>query len=405
MTGEKNTWPVEEKVEEAEEEEETEEVGSYWDWLPLELQARIIDIRDQPRRAYRRAVFRAEIAHNLLRHYRMACDVSDFARGWTTHPYRNLPSAGASRNGRPTETELSERFAVYLQLAKPEGADVERRTRCHFEECCSDHPEVAWWSVTRRKIRFGNQADDGGCVCIECHEQAVNLTHAHGLTAEDAMLMAEEQMAEDAMLMAEEHLDVMALLQRACGKEVVVGTMLSGTVRSLVSFGVFVTLFERPHGRRVDGLMHKSQLRLGADGHPEVGDKIDVYVVRLDPEHGRIGLSTHPPPRRFTATSASAPPTAPPTPARATEAFPNLPRLEDVPLAQEGAVTAQDELPQDKQMPLASAVAGLAVLTRAPPERVLFQRTFRRLPKNGSMSPMRTLSLVHMRWRDEPFGE
>lgn len=196
--------------------------------------------------------------------------------------------------------------------------------------------------------------------------------------------------------------DVAAQLQRACDE----GTMMRGTVRSLATFGVFVTLFELPPrgggGRRaqtVDGLLHASQLRLGADGEPQRGDTIDVYVVKLDPERGQIGLSMQPPTSRATTpgSSVGVTPAAPPA-LRAAELFPSLPG-QDVPLAREDDAAST----RSSEMPLASAIAaGLAVvpLTEAPPEEVLLARTFRRLPTG----PLRTLRLVRKRWRDEPFG-
>ena len=200
--------------------------------------------------------------------------------------------------------------------------------------------------------------------------------------------------------------DVAAQLQRACDE----GTMMRGTVRSLATFGVFVTLFELPPrggGRRaqkVDGLLHASQLRLGADGEPQQGDTIDVYVVKLDPERGQIGLSMQQPTSRAMTPSSSVGATPAAPPARAAELFPSLPGQEDVPLAREDDVEDDAASTRSSEMPLASAIAaGLAVVppvTEAPPEEVLLARTFRRLPTG----PLRTLRLVRKRWRDEPFG-
>lgn len=68
-----------------------------------------------------------------------------------------------------------------------------------------------------------------------------------------------------------------------------VGDVLTGEVRSLRPFGAFVNL------GGADGLLHVSEIGWAPIGHPrevlEVGQKIDVQVIRLDPENQRIGLS------------------------------------------------------------------------------------------------------------------
>jgi small subunit ribosomal protein S1 len=67
-----------------------------------------------------------------------------------------------------------------------------------------------------------------------------------------------------------------------------VGKSLEGTVRSLQSFGAFVDL------GGVDGLVHISQLswdRLKhADEVLEIGQKIKVKILKIDPQTGKIGL-------------------------------------------------------------------------------------------------------------------
>ena len=68
-----------------------------------------------------------------------------------------------------------------------------------------------------------------------------------------------------------------------------VGDVLTGEVRSLRPFGAFVDL------GGADGLLHVSEIGWTAITHPrealEVGQKIEVQVIRLDPESQRIGLS------------------------------------------------------------------------------------------------------------------
>jgi small subunit ribosomal protein S1 len=67
------------------------------------------------------------------------------------------------------------------------------------------------------------------------------------------------------------------------------GDVVRGTVNSLRDFGAFVDL------GGADGLVHISELSWGRVRHPRevvrVGDEVDVYVLRLDHERNRIGLS------------------------------------------------------------------------------------------------------------------
>lgn len=67
------------------------------------------------------------------------------------------------------------------------------------------------------------------------------------------------------------------------------GEVRRGIVRSLREFGAFVDI------GGAEGLIHISELSWARIGHPrevlKVGDEIDVYVLRLDHERKRIGLS------------------------------------------------------------------------------------------------------------------
>lgn len=68
-----------------------------------------------------------------------------------------------------------------------------------------------------------------------------------------------------------------------------VGDVLSGEVRSLRPFGAFIDL------GGADGLLHVSEIGWTPITHPrealEIGQKIDVQVIRLDTDSQRIGLS------------------------------------------------------------------------------------------------------------------
>jgi small subunit ribosomal protein S1 len=71
--------------------------------------------------------------------------------------------------------------------------------------------------------------------------------------------------------------------------ELVEGQVCRGIVRRLCRFGAFVDL------GGADGLIHISELNWRVVRHPSevlrVGDEIDVYVLRLDHDRKRIGLS------------------------------------------------------------------------------------------------------------------
>ncbi|HAJ38080.1 MAG TPA: RNA-binding transcriptional accessory protein [Chloroflexi bacterium] len=66
-------------------------------------------------------------------------------------------------------------------------------------------------------------------------------------------------------------------------EDLVVGMKLQGTVRNVVDFGAFVDI-----GVKQDGLLHRSQIPHGQQFG--VGDIIDVEIVTIDKERGRIGL-------------------------------------------------------------------------------------------------------------------
>jgi len=68
------------------------------------------------------------------------------------------------------------------------------------------------------------------------------------------------------------------------------GMILKGTVRNVVDFGAFVDI-----GVKQDGLVHVSQMADRYVKNPlamvSVGDVVEVKVISVDPERGRIGLS------------------------------------------------------------------------------------------------------------------
>ncbi|MGB9674145.1 MAG: 30S ribosomal protein S1 [Anaerolineales bacterium] len=83
--------------------------------------------------------------------------------------------------------------------------------------------------------------------------------------------------------------------QAECGKrnalfrQLKAGECVRGTVTNVTEFGVFVDL------GGVEGLIHVSELSWGRVRHPSdvvnVGDKVNVFVINVDPDRSRIALS------------------------------------------------------------------------------------------------------------------
>jgi uncharacterized protein len=61
------------------------------------------------------------------------------------------------------------------------------------------------------------------------------------------------------------------------------GMCLKGTVRNVVDFGAFIDI-----GVKQDGLLHRSQVPAGVS--MQVGEIIDVEILKIEPERGRISL-------------------------------------------------------------------------------------------------------------------
>ena len=66
-------------------------------------------------------------------------------------------------------------------------------------------------------------------------------------------------------------------------EDLVPGMVLKGTVRNVIDFGAFVDI-----GVKQDGLLHRSQVPRGQD--LKLGDVIDVEILKVEPERGRISL-------------------------------------------------------------------------------------------------------------------
>jgi uncharacterized protein len=72
-------------------------------------------------------------------------------------------------------------------------------------------------------------------------------------------------------------------------EDLLVGMQLKGTVRNVVDFGAFVDI-----GVKQDGLLHKSQIPHGT--LLKVGDIIELEILKIEPERGRISLGWASPP-------------------------------------------------------------------------------------------------------------
>jgi small subunit ribosomal protein S1 len=77
--------------------------------------------------------------------------------------------------------------------------------------------------------------------------------------------------------------------KEALFKKLTVGDVVTGTVRSMRSFGAFIDI------GGVDGLLHVSEIGFGNVNHPRealaVGQEVQVQVIRIDTDNQRVGLS------------------------------------------------------------------------------------------------------------------
>ena len=73
-------------------------------------------------------------------------------------------------------------------------------------------------------------------------------------------------------------------------KDLTPGMILTGTVRNVIDFGVFVDI-----GVHQDGLVHISEIANKFIRHPSemlsVGDVVEVVVLAIDTQKKRISLS------------------------------------------------------------------------------------------------------------------
>ena len=100
-----------------------------------------------------------------------------------------------------------------------------------------------------------------------------------------------EKTIENNKNLAEQILEVRVPMQDVMElKDLKPGMLLTGTVRNVIDFGVFVDI-----GVHQDGLVHISQVTDQFIRHPSqvvrVGDVVQVAVLEVDPKRGRICLT------------------------------------------------------------------------------------------------------------------
>ncbi|MCL2017302.1 MAG: 30S ribosomal protein S1 [Alphaproteobacteria bacterium] len=82
--------------------------------------------------------------------------------------------------------------------------------------------------------------------------------------------------------------DSIAATQKEAMKNIALGAVISGTVKNITDYGVFVDL------GGIDGLLHVTDLSWKRVNHPrelvKVGQKINVKIIQFDPESHRISL-------------------------------------------------------------------------------------------------------------------
>ncbi len=159
------------------------------------------------------------------------------------------------------------------------------------------------------RIRGGRNWLDGSAIHPESYTAAVQVARRAGITPEMGLEAREKALAalSPAALAAElqiglptlrdifdqlvrpgrdprEDLPTPILRQDVLKVEdLQVGMRLAGTVRNVVDFGAFVDI-----GVKQDGLLHRSRLPREAD--LAVGDVLEVEIVSLELDRGRIGL-------------------------------------------------------------------------------------------------------------------
>ncbi len=203
--------------------------------------------------------------------------------------------------------KLAERIVSYRD------ANGEYRSRAELRQVSGFGPKAFEQAAGFLRIRGGDEPLDGSAIHPELYLVARALLERAGLST--ASPVSERKPALDALL-AKTPQDVLAS-ELGCGlptlkdileqlvrpgrdpreeapapilrsdilkvEDLAAGMVLKGTVRNVVDFGAFIDI-----GVKQDGLLHRSQIPPGT--LLKVGDILEVEILMIEPERGRIGL-------------------------------------------------------------------------------------------------------------------
>ncbi|MBR2802548.1 MAG: RNA-binding transcriptional accessory protein [Erysipelotrichaceae bacterium] len=133
------------------------------------------------------------------------------------------------------------------------------------------------WQPGTRELQEALQKEDAGKLAEELSSDAYTVADILSALKEPLRDYRDEY---DAPLLRSDILKI---------EDLQVGDRLQGTVRNVVDFGAFVDI-----GLHDDGLVHRSKMHISRSQSPReavsVGDIIEVEVLSVDPERGKISL-------------------------------------------------------------------------------------------------------------------
>jgi len=148
-----------------------------------------------------------------------------------------------------------------------------------------------------------------GCVCPACTGFSKTASHAGGCSCPSCLnnsrttvlfadVAGDDVSAEAVDTDVVESSEEAPIVERAAQEQIKKkslsefeeGSTVTGTVKSLASYGAFVDI-----GATTDGLLHVSQLSIefvsDVSDVIKAGQEVEVRIVKIDPEKGQIGLS------------------------------------------------------------------------------------------------------------------
>jgi uncharacterized protein len=191
--------------------------------------------------------------------------------------YRKMKGAFSDRDSLKTIKGLGEKAyeqaAGFLKI--PDGKDPLDNTWVHPEN----------YEVARQLLEY---RDDKNKIQInQKQKQEISKKYNVGMPTLEDIISALERPNLDPRDDIEKPIlreEILSL------KDLKKGMILKGTVRNVVDFGAFVDI-----GIKNDGLVHISEVSTKYVKHPleavQLGDIVDVMVIDIDEERGRVGLS------------------------------------------------------------------------------------------------------------------